>query len=395
MGRKAEQGGVKAKGDRIEVTFTWNSKTYRPTLDWRPSATTLKRAAKLREQIVEQIRHGKFSFADHFPDYKFIDRVASRDSGRTWGAVADDYLASIGRKEFATRVSYRRIIDFWKGVKLSPNDSATLAERAFTDVRYSDLARFIGSHPWGTNKTHNNKVSVLKCVFDFGYADIEDKRNPAEKLEMLRVQHPAPDPYTLEEALAVIADARGRYGEEYGNYVEFQFFTGLRPSETIALTWGQIDQRKWSIKVDRARVMGQDKGATKTSVSRLVEACPRVQALLQRQQAITGSGEHVFGEGGAYGNVRAPGDRWPYIHRRLKLRYREPYQCRHTSVSWNLMMGKNVLWVARQHGHSVAMMLKTYATWLEGTTDAEIAALKAAYAERPAPIALVQNPVQN
>lgn len=29
-------------------------------------------------------------------------------------------------------------------------------------------------------------------------------------------------------------------------------------------------------------------------------------------------------------------------------RYREPYNARHSLVSWNLMLGKNLLWVTRQ-----------------------------------------------
>ncbi len=34
----------------------------------------------------------------------------------------------------------------------------------------------------------------------------------------------------------------------------------------------------------------------------------------------------------------------------MKLRYRKPYCARHSSVSWNLMIGRNPLWVAKQHG---------------------------------------------
>ena len=49
------------------------------------------------------------------------------------------------------------------------------------------------------------------------------------------------------------------------------------------------------------------------------------------------------------------------IIERLGLRGRRPYVARHTSVSWNLMVGKNPLFVARQHGHSVATMFRTYA----------------------------------
>ncbi len=36
------------------------------------------------------------------------------------------------------------------------------------------------------------------------------------------------------------------------------------------------------------------------------------------------------------------------------------------------MLGKNLLWVAKQHGHSVEVMLRMYAAWLEGATEADI-----------------------
>ncbi len=38
------------------------------------------------------------------------------------------------------------------------------------------------------------------------------------------------------------------------------------------------------------------------------------------------------------------------------------------------MLGKNLLWVAKQHGHSVEVMLRMYAAWLEGATEADIRA---------------------
>jgi hypothetical protein len=60
------------------------------------------------------------------------------------------------------------------------------------------------------------------------------------------------------------------------------------------------------------------------------------------------------------------------------LRYRKPYTTRHTSVSWNLMLGKNPLWVARQHGHRIATMLSVYAAWVEGTRECDLAALRRA-----------------
>jgi hypothetical protein len=57
---------------------------------------------------------------------------------------------------------------------------------------------------------------------------------------------------------------------------------------------------------------------------------------------------------------------------------------RHSSVTWQLMLGKNLLWVAKQHGHSVEVMLRMYAAWLEGATESDIHAIKQAMEKRPA-----------
>jgi hypothetical protein len=39
------------------------------------------------------------------------------------------------------------------------------------------------------------------------------------------------------------------------------------------------------------------------------------------------------------------------------------------------MVAKNPLWAAKQHCHSVHVMLDVYAAWTEGATDPEIAAI--------------------
>jgi hypothetical protein len=47
------------------------------------------------------------------------------------------------------------------------------------------------------------------------------------------------------------------------------------------------------------------------------------------------------------------------------------------------MLGKNLLWVAKQHGHSVEVMLRMYAAWLEGATESDIHAIKQAMEKDP------------
>ena len=76
--------------------------------------------------------------------------------------------------------------------------------------------------------------------------------------------------------------------------------------------------------------------------------------------------------------------RWSESIKALNIRRRGPYHARHSSVTWQLMLGKNLLWVAKQHGHSVKVMLRMYAAWLEGATESDIHAIKQAMEKLPA-----------
>ncbi|MGA9367561.1 MAG: hypothetical protein WBV35_08890, partial [Steroidobacteraceae bacterium] len=73
---------------------------------------------------------------------------------------------------------------------------------------------------------------------------------------------------------------------------------------------------------------------------------------------------------------------------RLPIRYRKPYTARHSSVSWDLMIGRNPLWVAKQHGHSLLTMLRVYAARTADAAETDAAAIREAmgYIDRvPAP----------
>jgi len=99
--------------------------------------------------------------------------------------------------------------------------------------------------------------------------------------------------------------------------------------------------------------------------------------------------DHVFflETGESFRNLHHPQVRWRKTLQSLKLRYRRPYTARQTSVSWNLMAGKNALWVAKQHGHSIATMLRAYAAWAEGATEVDVEAIKRSMNDEGPPVA--------
>jgi hypothetical protein len=52
------------------------------------------------------------------------------------------------------------------------------------------------------------------------------------------------------------------------------------------------------------------------------------------------------------------------------------------------MAGKNPLWVAKQHGHSIATMLRAYAAWAEDTAEVDVEAIKRSMNATEAPPAI-------
>ena len=53
----------------------------------------------------------------------------------------------------------------------------------------------------------------------------------------------------------------------------------------------------------------------------------------------------------------------------LAMPHRSPYNCRHTYATICLMSNMNPAFIAQQLGHSVQMLLTTYARWLNSSSD--------------------------
>ncbi|MDB6162355.1 MAG: alpha/beta hydrolase fold family protein [Gammaproteobacteria bacterium] len=152
------------------------------------------------------------------------------------------------------------------------------------------------------------------------------------------------------------------------------------------LALSDIDLVHGIISINKARVSGVDRDKTKTSEDRRVQLCPRALSVLRRHLRLRASlkaagkidHDHVFflETGALFRSLHHPQVRWRKTLQSLKVRYRRPYTARQNSVSWNLMVGKNALWVAKQHSHSIATMLRAYAAWAEGTAEVDIGAIK-------------------
>lgn len=390
MGRRSNNEGVTPAGDRIQIRFSWRGQELRPTLPLKPTAANLKHAARMREMILADIRAGTLDLAAYFPGYRFAHRHDAGDiagGGRTFAEWVDVWakLAVRDLEHSTLRIYRRHLAAYWLPAFGALHPAKITHERVLS--RLAELAaEHAGSdgsvRPGLSRKTQNNILIPLRAVFGLVVRSTK-VADPTEGIGNLKVQKSDPDPFTREE-VEVILDALRRHADaETADYFEFAFFAGMRVSEQIALLWTDVDLRTHAVRVHRARVLAQDKERTKTNVERVVELNARAAAVLDRQRGRTQlAGGAVFrnpATGRPWNDEQEQRRTWTRVLRLAGVRYRPPKECRDTSVTLALQAGADPAWVAAQHGHSVQVMLKSYAKWIpRGDLGRNLAAVNAA-----------------
>jgi integrase len=230
----------------------------------------------------------------------------------------------------------------------------------------------------------NNYVSVLRDGLALAVKDKLLTANPVDDVPRAKHQKPLPDPFSREESECIISEAARADEGQIHNMVETWFWTGLRTSEILGLEWANVDFPSGTALIASALVHGEQKDRTKTSVARVVHLNSRAQAALQRQREFTQvGGARVFQDPRYSADWKSEEAfqrvYWKRMLKRLGIRYRRPYNMRHSYATAMLMAGMTPAFCARQLGHSVEVFLQTYAKWLDGNqNDIEMARLEAA-----------------
>lgn len=369
MGRRPT-GTVEPLRSSIRLKFTHNGARCVEPLELAPTPANIKAAERLLGRIMGAIKAGIYRREDYFAG-------GGPAITQTFAAYADEWLETLA-VEPSTYLAYK--------VSLNATWKPAFEDKRLAEIRYSDVkAAVAAKSKTVSGKTVNNALIVLRDVFKTAKADGLVQTNPVDGIGNLSHQSPQPDPFEPDEMDAILAHMAGKYDERVWNYFTFAFHTGMRPSEIISLRWGDIDWNRRSARVQRALVVGEIKG-TKTSTIRDVDLSDDALAALKRQKAHTfllGAEAEVF-------NSPQTGKPWRdlQVQRRryfgptltaLGLRHRDMYQTRHTFATRLLMGGMNPNYIARQLGHTNAMMLfKVYTKWIDGADKgAEAAKLNA------------------
>lgn len=360
MGRKGT--GVELREHSIRIGFVYQGQWTRETLKIPPTPANQKHAARLVAQINRAIADGSFIYEHFFPE----SPRAARSTALLFGDACDTWLKTKGRLATKTLNQYRNALEVWKGLLGANTPVAKLT--------HATVAAKIGAHPWASPKLLNNYLIALRGVFRLAGREIKGLDNPMDGIENSRHQAPPPDPLTAEEAGLILAQMRRSLDIRVWAYFAFAFATGMRPEEIIALRWSDLDARTGTIRVERAKTAGEIK-PLKTYHARDVDLTDQALAALAAMRPLTGLAAAGQGEifqnpvtGRPWHDERSQRDHyWRPVLRGLGIRWRRPYNTRHTYATTALMAGANPAYISRQMGHKSAKMLFTvYAKWIDG-----------------------------
>ncbi|MNF51507.1 putative prophage phiRv2 integrase [compost metagenome] len=368
--------GVEFAGQSVRIRFTWNGQRRCETLPYPQTPKGIKAAADLRANLTSLIKHGVLDeqrYAELFPNSTY----ATDSATPLFGEYAQQWLNSREVVE-GTRKNYRISLNlYWMpALAILPLDSITSVM----------LRKIVGSTPWASPGVKRSAIQRLTALFGTAVKDGLIIRNPVESIELPAKTKKPIDPFTLVEADAIITHLYNILTHSmriYAAYFEFAFYTGMRPSEMAALRWEEIDTKNRVVNVCRIVADYKIEERTKTRNSRQVmlnsralhaleEAeCVAKQRAKQSRRKLT---ESPF--------VFPPTKNFEFIQQAsvtdkhfqaaltaLKIRARRQYNCRHTYATMCLMAGMNPAFIATQLGHSVQMLLSTYARWINSSTD--------------------------
>lgn len=360
--------GVEMREKSIRIGFSYQGAWVRETLDVPPTPANKKYAERLVDKIKHQIELGSFDYAEFFPDSPRVAvQVAEAKAAElSFGDACATWLKAKGRLADKTLNQYRNALEVWKDL--------LGAETPVHTLTHGKVASVIGERAWASPKLLNNYLICLRGAMKMAGRDLQLADNPMDGIENSKHQAKAPDPFSLEEMVDILRSLREHHDERVWCYFAFAFATGMRPEETIALRWSDVDWRTSTIRVERAKTSGKVKDL-KTYHARDVELTDLALDALKLMKAWTYVATKAEGEifqnpvtSRPWYDERSQRDHyWKPTLKRLGMRWRPPYNTRHTFGTLSLQAGANPTYVSRQMGHKSAQMLfNVYAKWIDG-----------------------------
>lgn len=344
----------------LVITFTYKGVLCREPLSRLEVNTRgIKYAERLLGEIQNQIASGTFEYAKYFPSSKKLELFGVVRKSKNIKSYLDEYLKICENRNLSpsTIGGYEKCL----------SALSELHKLHVTELTPAVLKNWISSRKTKL-KTIQNNLSFLRSALDEAVTDGLLTINPVTLVSASRYHAidstPSADdyevdPFTPAETIAIYQQCKY---QEWQNLFRFAFNTGLRSSELCALRWSDIDFIEDTAHVQTASVAGVLKGTKTKAGTRKVELNSEALTALQAQKQFTFmKNEFIFSDpktGEPWANADAIRKKaWVPTLKKAGVRYRNPYQTRHTFATRHISRGVNLFWLAGQMGHKGPEML--------------------------------------
>ncbi|MFV2947391.1 tyrosine-type recombinase/integrase [Pseudomonas japonica] len=248
------------------------------------------------------------------------------------------------------------------------------------------LRKIVADTEWPSQTVKRAAIARLKALCKAAVLDEVIDRSPAASIQLPAKSKKKIEPFSVREAESIVnwmSTTLPPRLQIYTAFYEFAFFTGMRTGEMMGLRWDEIDLEKKTAHVCRIVVDRQLMERTKTKYTRTVMLNTRAVSAIRKakeiaehedrhKRRVSAPSPFVFQPLGGAPHMMAPetpGAHFNAAVKALGLPPRPQYNCRHTYATMCLMSGINPAFIAGQLGHSVQVLLTTYAKWLNSTSD--------------------------
>lgn len=357
-----------AHGQRIQIAFSFQGVECRELLPPRAiTKSAIQHAAGLRLEILRKIDDNEFRYADYFPDSPRA-RKGTGNAQKLIGDLLDAQLSIYERQVAAGAMSPSTLDGYRKAIK--SERMAFWRPKHLAEATPSAMREWIGGFNV-TAKFARNLLTPLRSVFEDALNDDLIQFDPFERIALPKLLKQTSrsseyevDPFDAEERAKLIAAAR----PDEWPMVQFWLATGLRPGELQAMRWNRV--KPTTVRIDINQVAKTEKAPKTAAGIRDVDLTHDAIKALEAQKAISGlAGDHVWlnpRTGKAWTtDAQIRKTLWVPLLERAGVRYRNPYQARHTCASALLTAGANPWYVAQQLGHEdVQMVFRIYGKFI-------------------------------
>lgn len=357
-----------SSGETINITFTYKGvKCREPLSNLEVNNKNLKYAERMLGEIHNKIERGTFIYAEYFPRSVRLKIFGNAATGKTVKMYLDEYLKICETRNLSpsTIGGYKKCRSALSELHIFPASELTPAA----------LKTWIQNQKT-TLKTIRNQLSFLRSSLDEAVTDGVLQINPVSQVTASRYQSKKSDeestyivdPLSPAEVSALLKSAGNKQWE---NLFRFALQTGLRSSELCALRWRDIDFVEKTAHVQSASVSGVTKGTKTKAGTRKVELTDEAMIALNEQKPYSFMKNGCVFEDPKTNKPWASADAirkkaWVPTLRKAGIRYRNPYQTRHTFATRMISCGVNLFWLAAQMGHKgPEMLFRHYGRYLK------------------------------